>query len=40
MLNKVGLSPIRGLMSWAFFAKGSSLPFLSSGVKTLSKKKK
>ncbi|MDC3259249.1 acyltransferase [bacterium] len=39
MINKVGFSPIRGLLTWIFFAKGSSMPFLSSGVKILSRKK-
>lgn len=39
MTNKVGFSPVRGLLVWPFLAKGSSMPFLSYGVKLLSLKK-
>lgn len=39
MVNKVGFSPIRGMLVWPFLAKGSSMPFLSYGVKLLSMRK-
>lgn len=39
MINKIGLSPIRGAASWFFLSKGSSMPFLAAGVKILVLKK-
>lgn len=39
MVSKVGLSPLRGLLRWAFFGKGSGLPFFGRGVKILVKSK-
>lgn len=39
MINKVGFSPIRGVLIWPLLAKGSAIPFISHGVKFLSVRK-
>jgi acetyltransferase-like isoleucine patch superfamily enzyme len=36
MAQKVGVSPIRGLLRWIFLRRGSSVPFLGPGVQIIS----
>jgi acetyltransferase-like isoleucine patch superfamily enzyme len=36
LVQKIGLSPLRGLLRWIFLGRGSSIPFLGSQVKIIS----
>lgn len=36
LVQKIGLSPLRGLLRWIWLRRGSSVPFLGSGVEIIS----
>lgn len=36
LAQKIGFSPIRGLLRWIFLGRGSSIPFLGAGVEIIS----